>query len=328
MHPVALLGMTPGQSRDGINTLAGLRFVYLAVAFVTSLLPLDISVSVTRLFDKLAAEAGEMPGLIVDPFYHFGSAAFPVRYLTLKLLPFLPLAVLSAVIQLRRGRPSLLIPAFHCLLFAVVVEFSNLFVQSNRSDTIIPVLAFVAGLAVAAALLWFARRSTASLAMESGSERLYLYLSAGLLYVLFLLVVSLSPYEFELSARAIRTKLFQDSIVVPFLLHFSSRSISSAIDIVREFILYAPFGRLVALWLRGLAPPVSVRTAILSAALIGGAIAFWIEFLQLAVAGRYVDITDILLATCGSTAGAVMAPLFGRGVASGASRPGTEGEPG
>ena len=127
---------------------------------------------------------------------------------------------------------------------------------------------------------------------------------------MFVLSYALSPFEFELSSRAIRDKLFGDVNFIPFLAHFSNRSIESAVDIVREFILYAPLGALLSIWLRSLAFDISFKLILVLTVLTGFCFASWIEILQIAVVGRYPDVTDVLLAAMGSFGGAITAPLF------------------
>jgi len=309
INPASLLGLATGSHADKLNTLVGLRFVYLAIVIVTALLPLDISVSMTQIYGKLQAGDGDLPRLIVDPFYHFRHAP-DFQYLTLHLLAFLPLAFLSSIIQLRRVQTSLLIPALHCLLLGLTIESANLFVRSGRSDIIVPVMGFCAGLAVAWITASLMRQTRQYSGAKQSHELQYLLVSAALIYLLFLLSVSLSPYEFELSLRSIRSKLLNDSNFLPFRLHFSARSIASAIDIVRECILYAPFGALLALWLRNSVFKPGTLVILITAGSAGMGLAVWIEMLQLAVVGRYVDITDVLLATLGGLGGALLAPLF------------------
>ena len=92
--------------------------------------------------------------------------------------------------------------------------------------------------------------------------------------------------------------------------HFSTRSIGAAVDIVREVILYAPLGVIVALILQAGNKDVAAHYALFLAAIIAGAVVVILELLQLTVTGRYVDLTDCLLGIAGSVAGARLSPLF------------------
>ncbi|WP_156498148.1 VanZ family protein, partial [Oleiphilus sp. HI0043] len=123
------------------------------------------------------------------------------------------------------------------------------------------------------------------------------------LYSLFLFSVALSPFDFELSLKAIKQKLIYDSNVIPFKAHFSARSIGAAVDIVREVLLYLPLGSLLSLYLS-----LKYKTlVILTVTLLYG---LSIELLQVLVIGRYVDLTDCLLASLGGLIGATTAHLF------------------
>ncbi len=310
IKPSALLGIVSEGDTENLNTLSGIRFVYLAVTFVACLLPLDITVSFSDIYAKLIAVDDAMPRLIVDPLYHFGLFAQDMQYLVLKLLMFLPLAFLSAFIQIRRNRPSVLIPAFHCLILGLSIELANLFIRSGRTDIVIPVMGFFAGLLMAYAVVYFSSVNRSAIQTQRSQEKPYYLLSIGLLYCILLLAISLSPYDFELSLSVIKNKLLVESNFIPFRAHFSARSVAAAIDIVREVILYAPLGAIVALILRAKRENPVRYLSLAIAASVGVTYAVVLELLQLTVTGRYVDVTDCLLGTTGSVIGALMSPLF------------------
>ena len=310
LSPAAMLGLDTGIRSDKLNTLVGLRFVYITIALFTALLPFDLSVSIPDIYRKLQAIDNNMPQLIVDPLFHFRKRFGDIQYLTLKLLVFLPLAYLSSTILFFRKQPSLLLPAFHCLLFGITIEFSNIFIRSGRSDVLVPIIGFLSGLLVAYLVYYFSSQLSQTNVISSHRDRQYLLSSILLIYCLFLLSYALSPFEFELSSQAISDKMANSINFTPFITHFSNRSIESAIDIVREFILYVPFGVLLSLWLRGLTFEISFKLVLGLTLLAGFCFASWIEMLQIAVVGRYPDITDVLLAALGSLGGAITAPLF------------------
>ncbi|MCP5348767.1 MAG: VanZ family protein [Gammaproteobacteria bacterium] len=307
VSPAALLGLESGGQEQHLKNVTGLRFIYLTVVLIAVLLPLDISFSLSQLAAKLHGTGYRMPRLIVDPLFHFRNGVH-TQYLMLQLLVFLPLAFLSAYILLLRRRVGILQPAIHCLLLGLVTEASNLFIRSGRSDILVPVLGFLTGLGVASVMVGFARRAGPDKVGLSAAERHWLLLGAGLLYGLLLLAIALSPFEFELSLRALRYKLLNNSNFLPFRLHFTTSSLESAVDIVREPILYAPLGGLLALWLGGLTRAPSRRTILVLATVAGFGFAGGVEALQLGVVGRYVDITDALLGGIGSLGGAILSP--------------------
>lgn len=132
----------------GLSTLIRLRFLYLVVVILTALLPLDISFSIVQISGKLQAHGSALPRLIVDPFYHFSNTA-EFQYLISNLLMFLPLALLSSIVQMRRAQASVLISAVHCLLLGITVEGANLFIQSGRSDIAVPIMGFATAMMMA-----------------------------------------------------------------------------------------------------------------------------------------------------------------------------------
>jgi len=141
-----------------LDTLTRLRFIYLTLVIFAALLPLDISVSMAQIVSKLQAEGSALPRLIVNPFYHFRDTE-NIQYLISHLFMFLPLAFLTISVQWRRAQASVLIPAFHCLLLGITVEGANLFIQSGRSDIVVPVMGFGAGLVVAGAIGFMAAQT-------------------------------------------------------------------------------------------------------------------------------------------------------------------------
>ena len=132
----------------------------------------------------------------------------------------------------------------------------------------------------------------------------------ALCYVLLLLTLSLSPYEFDLSPQTLRDKLLHETNFLPFWMHLSTRPLFAAIDVLREMILFAPFGALLASRLGRPDYGSSTVSILKRVGGVGLCLALWIEGLQLTVVARYVDITDVLLATMGCLAGAVLALLF------------------
>jgi len=303
IKPAVLLGFSTTGQGDRLNTLVGMRFAYVAVVLITAALPLDISVSASNLLAKFQAVDGEMPRIVVNPLYHFESGQANLQYLTQEIMLFIPVAILSGLVQLRRNDLSVLQPALHCLLLGLAVEGGNLFILSGRSNIIVPIVGFLTGILVAAIIYSSARRA-ADIDFTSGlKDKVALLISLTLLYGLLVVSFALAPYEFELSLRALVDKLREGTNLLPFYLHFSTRSVGSAIDLVREFLLYVPAGILLTFWVRTVASGISLKLTYFLAVTTALAIAFFVELLQLAVVARYVDITDVLMAGAGGMAG-------------------------
>ncbi|WP_231878197.1 hypothetical protein, partial [Oleiphilus sp. HI0117] len=180
-----------------------------AVAYITCLLPLNITVSLSDIYAKLNSQNSDMPRLILDPFFHFSSASVDWQYLTLNCIIFIPLAFLSAHIQIKRQTPNILVPAVHCLFFSLCIEVSEVFIKSGRSDIFMPYMASMIGLSIS--LLCIKLYQEPSAHVNSKDKQKYDVLLSIVLYSLFLFSVALSPFDFELSLKAIKQKLIYDS---------------------------------------------------------------------------------------------------------------------
>jgi len=306
----ALLGLQSNNRSDSTQTLMAVRLIYLLIASFVALLPLDITVRFSTLLAKLTpVMPGEKPAILLDPLFHFRAESFEFHKLLLQLLALVPLGILSTMIMQRRGLRSVFAPTLDCMLFAFAVEAAKVFVRSASSDVLVIILAPGVGLLCGLAVNKFSsagQPAHEALADASFKQRKMVF--ALLAYGLFLVLWDLSPYEFELRASALLAKL-QESNFLPFALHFSERSVSAAIDIVREFLLFIPFGLLSFPLLCMLMDKKFSVILICNVVLISGTAVF-VEMLQLLVVGRYVDITDVLLATFGGMAGILMQPKF------------------
>ena len=311
LTPSSLLGLQSESDDTTLKSISGLRFAYIAISYVTCILPLNITVSLSDIYSKFLSINGSAPRLIFDPLYHFTQAHTDLRYLCLNFLMFLPLAFLSAYIHIKRRSGALFTPALHCLLFGLFIEFSNVFIKSGRTDIAVPFLGFIAGISTSYLCLKFSSASRNLPQQNTVQANRYIFLSAACLYSLLLLTVSLSPFEFELTLKAIKQKFLHDSNFIPFKAHFSSRSVSAAVDIVREALQFVPLGALLALSLSTFRQlSVQKNTLLMMVGILGGAYASILEVLQLTVVGRYVDLTDCFLAAAGAVFGAIMLPLF------------------
>lgn len=304
LDPGLLIGIPKESTSTPQKTVSGLRFVYITISYITCLLPLNITVSLSEIHQKLIPLDGEAPRIILDPLYHLNSSGLELQHLVLNTLLYLPLAFLSSHLLVKQKHGNILTPAFHCLLFGFAIELSNIFIISGRSDIILPFLGFSIGATVSLTItkLYHVTRESNT----RKADQAYLLLFTSLLYALFLLSLALTPFDFELTINSIKAKALHQSNFVPFKYHFSARSISSAIDIVKEVIQFMPFGALLTmlqLRLRG-------KSSIMLSAAIGFCLALFIEALQLMVIGRYVDLTDSFLGAIGCIAGSLLLPAF------------------
>ncbi len=309
-QPAALLGLQNDMRADSTQTLLALRFIYLLIAGLVALMPFDITVRFSTLLAKLSAQPlGGSPQIILDPLFHFRAPVFEFHEFLLQLLVFVPLAILSALILQRRGMRSSFAPALDCMIFALVMEAAKVFIRSAQSDVSVVIAAPLVGLLCGLAVNHFNDDTVQRNEVPAHADFRQRKMAFALLaYILFLILWSIAPYVFELRASALVGKL-RESNFLPFALHFSARSVSSAIDIAREFLLYIPVGLLSFPLICDLINKRLRLILFLNLALIT-ATALFVEMLQLLVVGRYVDLTDVLLAVLGGTTGILLQPKF------------------
>ncbi len=317
LKPSHLLGVDAGTTQGALQTFAGLRFIFMAVVYVVSLLPLNISVAFSNLVAQLTIKEGQLhPKIILDPFFHIETQGQFFHSLLLKLLVFVPLAFFTYSISANRPLIKSKV-IMHCLMFAVFVELSKIFVLSATTDISViilsPLVAYVVCLILDKSNVGRGNVDGKNVSKPDSSGTsvdLFVGVLPVGLYLLFLIVLTFSPYGFEITASEIKAKFFESNFI-PFKFHFTNRSISGAIDIAREFLIYVPLGVLAfPVVLRVLRA--NVLLALMVCAVLASSFALLMELSQLVVIGRYVDITDPMLATAGVVFGVFFRPLIVR----------------
>lgn len=308
LSPAHLLGLSAqdgGGSRS--QTLRGIRFLYLSTFVVVALVPLDFAVGITQIFAKLKPVGDQYPRLILDPWFHWKQSPVAIQTLLLSALAFVPVALLTALIDRSDGVVSFSRPVLHCVALALATEIGQVFIASGRSDIFVPLLAALSGALVA----WVVHRvaagyeSAATVSRPHEATR-YLALLLGL-YLVFVLSLAWAPYDFE-SPGAWKRKLLSETNLIPFRLHFGSRSVAAAVDIVREVALLLPLGVLAGLLAQSLVGPLRWLPRALLGGTLGLAVGLAVEGSQSIVVGRYIDITDALLGALGCFLGCVAWP--------------------
>lgn len=315
LNPLVLLGLDPDSEQDSrTQSIAAIRFIYISIYVLVALLPFDVSVSLSRLYEQLLPDDDGKVRIILDPFYHLSLWQDHGLKLTLELLGLVPVAVLTALLGGLKGRLNLFTAVFTCLLIAVGCEIGQVFILSRTTDMAMVVLAVIAGvLGWALVRVWFnvqpAEVSTRD--PETGSNWRPVAVAA-IGYGLVILFFAWSPFRFELELRTVAAKVLHETNLFPFREHFATRDLASAVDIVKETLLFVPLGVLLAYLLYEIAPGLTRLNRILLAAVVCGLFAIFTELSQAVCIGRYIDVTDILLAGFGGLCGAVMLGLFQR----------------
>jgi glycopeptide antibiotics resistance protein len=317
LNAMVLLGLDPDSEQDTrTQSIAAIRFIYISIYVLVALLPFDVSVSLSRLYEQLLPDDDGRVRIILDPFHHLSLWQDHGLKLTLELLGLVPVAVLTALLGGLKGRLSLFAAVFTCLLVAVCCEIAQVFILSRTTDMAMVVLAVIAGaLGWGLVRVWFnLQHAEVSAAAPGAAGRNWRPVAvAAIGYGLVILFFAWSPFRFELELRTVAAKVLHETNIFPFREHFATRDLGSAIDIVKETLLFVPLGVLLSYLLYEIAPGLTRLNRILLAAVVCGLFATFTELSQAVCIGRYIDITDILLAGFGGLCGAVMLGVFRRG---------------
>jgi glycopeptide antibiotics resistance protein len=315
LRPAVLIGIDPDdESNSKVKTIAALRFLYVCVFFIVALLPFKITVTVSEIYSQLLPDAAGNRSIILDPLFHFRQLPGSILNLMLTLLGFIPVGILTAFLDLYRGRFSVLSPISFCLVLAVISEGAQVFIISRTSDIITLPLAIIAGI-----IGWIAVRYWTKLQdihAEDSPQPEYLKRKATAIalisYAVFLCLLAWSPYHFETNRAVIFKKIFHQSNLRPFRIHFANRDLSSAVDLVKETGIFIPMGMLIAFFLTTYHRNMSRWKAVILSAILCSAFATFLELSQGACIGRYVDSTDVILGGMGGIAGVALFRLFSR----------------
>jgi glycopeptide antibiotics resistance protein len=316
LRPQVLLGLSALHHDEKVRTVAGMLFLYVCVYAVLQLVPFDLTVSLGRIHAKLLA-AGDDPRIILDPLFHIrqGGELLDLIYAALGVIPA---AALKAHLDALRGRQSFVVTLWFSTVLGTALELAQIFVLSRTVDVACVLLA-----PAGAALGWLLARGWwriqgMHLTEESDGQRtrrarIYGIALAALIYFGFLLVLAWAPFDFETDLRAVANKLREETNWVPFREHFEAHSLAATRDIIEETVQLAPLGLLLMLLARQLDLRVHRLAQMAAAAIVCAGVGIFLELGQAFFIGRFIDVTDVLLAGLGGLLGsALVRVLTGR----------------
>ena len=307
----ALLGMTESEERDTkTRSLAALRFVYISIYVLIAILPFDVSVSLTEVYGQLFAGDGGNPKIILNPLYSLSHWDDRGLRLVLEFIGLVPVALLTAFLGATRRNLDVFSPVLATTTLAALCELLQIFLLSRTSDIVMIPVAVLAGLAGWLSIRgWFSMQDVDA-KHERVDARWRPALTALIGYAVVLLLLAWAPFRFETDPVTVAKKILHESNLLPFKEHFSTRSLLSAVDIVKEFGLFIPFGLLAAFLATEIRWQLPRERIIVVSALAAALFATFTELSQAVSIGRYIDVTDIFLAGAGGFAGAVLLRLF------------------
>jgi glycopeptide antibiotics resistance protein len=289
---------------DEIQPASALRWwleAYLLGFVIFTLIPLDLTLSVTELFHKY--ERGQV---ILIPFtYTYREPMRIVYQFFADIVTFVPVgALVMLVVPLRFARQSPVLVGIVCGgAIALVIECAQLLVLSRYTDTTDIVLGSIgAGLGA-----WLMARSrhgvSAPFALPDRRWRFAGFWSlviAG--YSVFLMIGFWYPFDWT-TDRAVIREGYEGFFRVPFLALYRSSSFNALRQVLLRMLLFAPLGVMTA----RMAVVAATRTGRTLVTLLGlgyaCALAVVIEGAQIAMPSKVADATEIPFYVIGAIAG-------------------------
>lgn len=312
LNPHVFLGFNPNEDQDTkTQSIAAFRFIAVCIYVLIALLPLDVSVQMTQVYAQLFPDDTGQIRLILDPLYTVSDWRTNGLKLTFELWALIPIAALTAFLHGIRGRLSIFAPVFMCLVVTVLCESAQLFILSRKTDVVMVPIALLAGLlGWVLAKGWFRLQHVDASGHSRDADAWRPIALALLGYTLILIFFAWSPFDFETDLVAVAQKVLHESNLVPFKNHFDTRSLASAVDIVKEAGLFVPFGLLLSMLLHQLFPNLSRVKGILIVGVLCGGVSCATELSQAFCVGRYIDVTDVFLGGFGGLAGGALLRVF------------------
>lgn len=274
--------------------MAGRLFwFYLLILFGYNLLPLDLTISPIEIYHKW-----QLGRVALIPFsYPVGSMAEHVYALLADMVIWIPAALL---LQLGGNRPAL---QTWMRIFAIVLllEFLQLLVWSRVSDS----TDLITGAAGAAIGVWLALRWQGVGPVVAGSSSGSRWLPALAMFVVWTAVLAAIfwyPYDFQADWNFLRSR-FAGLNRSPLHIYYYGTEFRAITELIHKVGFFIPLGVIIA-WLRlSIHAAVPRRLVNLLALLLLPGVAMMIELGQVALPGKYPDISDWLFESLGGIVG-------------------------
>lgn len=271
-------------------------WVYLAVLFGYSLLPLDLTLSPVEVYHKWRAGR-----VVLAPFsFGFSSPAEMAYGLATDALIWLPAGFLWTV----SGRMRPVRAALWTVAAAALLEFLQLFVYSRISD-VTDVITASAGGASGAALALAVRPAAASgpgarPALLRGRPALVLAVFAA--WLAALAAIFWYPWTFDPTPARVRAAL-DGFWLLPFYRYYYGTEFRAVTEVLHKFLFFAPLGAALAFAWGPTRDRRLRRAAAWFSAGLAALAALFIEIGQALVPGKAPDSTDLVIEVLGALAG-------------------------
>ena len=293
--------------RRPASQLRWLLQAYVVGFVIYSVIPLDLTMSVTELYHKYAR--GQ---IILVPFsYHFGSASEAAYQTLADIALFVPIGawVTLRLKEYAPRRASLATAVLIGGIIAASIEVAQLLVLSRFTSTTDIILGTI-GTAIGAKLV-FRPDARTVFAAAAGEPRPrdrkawpWLALLAG--YSLFLIAGFWFPFAVTRDPAIVRTRLDEFLARAPFFALYETDPFNAIKQLVVRLVLFAPIG---IIWanIASVGRIAAARRLLLTAGMVYAAtLAFGIEITEVLMPDKVADSTEIALCVAGALAGLVV----------------------
>jgi VanZ family protein len=273
--------------------------VFAAGRTVAMLLPLDVTLDLGLLAEKYRGGR-----IVLDPMQSPALSMAVLPSVLADVAFAMPIGVLACVAGMPPGRRRSAAPALlMASLFVGTVEAAQVVVVSRTAD-VVDWLASVIGVAAG---VWLTTWALPRRLPEPSRRRALAF--AGLAGSLgFCVLYNWSPFDFDVSAGAIRSRLPM-LFGVPFHGYYENPELQAVGELLVKIGLGVPIGVFLGWWVRASFEPyrrLAVSLGVVSAAIFLAGV----EAGQILLASRYPDNTDILLGLTGVLAGLFVGRRF------------------
>ena len=292
------------QMRGKDSVLSYLLLSYIAIYVLYNILPLDLTLSPVELYKKWREGR-----IVLLPFSGYKGSVIEIGYAVISdILLWVPIAVLLYLQKL--SHKALYV---RVLLLAVVLEFCQLFVYSRVSDISDVLCALIASWGCIVVLKRWRPENTEHAQLNFTHQPMLKLLAAILIYAVVILFLLWYPFNFDFDWSTINARLQHAQAKVLLESLYFGTEYRAITALLQKLMLFMPLGALFAAvyqrcslqWQRQVTLTVAVG-------FITG-LALLSEAMQLALPGKTVDATDVLLECVGAAAGfALLLFIFSR----------------
>ena len=295
---------TYAGDRSQPSQIRWLLQAYLLGFLIVSVLPLDLTISLTEIYHKY--QRGQV--LLIPFTYHYESLAVMAYQFFADIMVFVPVGAWLAITERDRatGRSLLLVGLVGGAIIAAAIEFAQLLVLS-RFTNVTDVILGTVGSGIGAWLVVLGNTHAVSRPDPIDSvprwKKAMPWLVAIVGYSLFLVVGFWFPFEFSRDGALVRARLQDFLYRVPFLSLYRGTEFNAIDQLLIRVLLFAPLGAMWA-YVAALARTRPARRLLASVGFVYTAcLAFGIEAVEVFMPSKVADSTEVFLCAAGALIG-------------------------